>query len=306
VGDQVLQVSCSFTADGRGFDTYQVLEGKETNRFDDENDCPEGMDIWVPRTQDHLDAVVAHYGKEMAFPFGIYGVEGGCGGCTQNAMNSDNSAQNAHWTSVGSSTGQPTTPWFLRDEGFSEPNGDYSAGCWLGRWTNRYDSHGLKFNDGRCSYKFTSYLCSTNQFGPPSSSATLPPTLHHYNQHGCAVGIALTRAATDVGTAADGFENTFDSCRDMCADAEYPFFGLECPMADKTHCQCYSQETIENADQLNPSVEVCANVANPVHCSNDYKLMHGGREYYLGGANVGSIYSTDVVNAEEAEEEAVP
>ena len=30
------------------------------------------------------------------------------------------------WTSVAGS------PWFLRETEYSEPNGDYTAGCWLG------------------------------------------------------------------------------------------------------------------------------------------------------------------------------
>ena len=43
-------------------------------------------------------------------------------------MNSDSPEQAAHWTSVGPSTGAAASPWFLRNEPFREPSGDYYGG----------------------------------------------------------------------------------------------------------------------------------------------------------------------------------
>ena len=108
--------------------------GKSVRRHDEPDACPPGTALWVPRTKAHLDRVVAHFGAAAAFPFGIYGVRDGCGGGTQFAMNSDSAEQAEHWKSVAYKTGQPNDPWFLRDAPFSEPNGDYTKGCFLGRW----------------------------------------------------------------------------------------------------------------------------------------------------------------------------
>ena len=53
----------------------------------------------------------------------------------------------------------------MRAVTYSEPNGDYVPGCWLGAfgvWGNS-DSNGFTFNDLNCGYSTgTSYVCSTN------------------------------------------------------------------------------------------------------------------------------------------------
>ena len=93
-------------------------------------------------------------------------------------MNSDSPAQAYHWTSVGPSTGGPAEPWFMRAVTYSEPNGDYDAGCWLR--VSGYDIDGLKFTARtRCREVYTTYLCSSNEWWPappsPSPSPPLPP-----------------------------------------------------------------------------------------------------------------------------------
>ena len=65
---------------------------------------------------------------------GIYGIDDThprCGGCRNHAMNSDNAVQASYWFSVANSTGGPNAPWFMRSIPYSEPNGDYTPGCWL-------------------------------------------------------------------------------------------------------------------------------------------------------------------------------
>eukprot|EP00965_Chrysotila_dentata_P077034 2543651-Pleurochrysis_carterae.AAC.1 len=89
------------------------------------------MDIWVPRTHTILNKAFDEFGW-AAETVGIYGRENGCGpGCYSTAMNSGVFETAVQWTSVGPSTGAPAEPWFMRDEPFSEPNGDYTASCWL-------------------------------------------------------------------------------------------------------------------------------------------------------------------------------
>ena len=94
-------VQCFF--DGfRGIDTQRVFNGVKTYRHTDENSCPPGTDVWVPRTQGLLKAVTDHYGDVAARLVGIYGKANGCGGCGA-PMNSDSPEQAGHWTSVGAS-----------------------------------------------------------------------------------------------------------------------------------------------------------------------------------------------------------
>jgi hypothetical protein len=46
--------------------------GLETCRFTDENSCPDGMDIWVPRSYAHAEAVVRLVGSRYTRLCGIY------------------------------------------------------------------------------------------------------------------------------------------------------------------------------------------------------------------------------------------
>ena len=169
------EVQCLY-AGNQGIDTYMVEQGKKTYKYTDANSCPPGTDIWVPRSQALLEAVVRHYGfftdSRQGFNdnndelVGIYGRADGCGGCHDaddgGAMNSGSPDQKIHWTSVGPSTGAPAEPWFLRNAPYSEPNGDYDAGCWLRTW--HFEGEGLRINDGGCTYGYKSYVCSSNDW----------------------------------------------------------------------------------------------------------------------------------------------
>ena len=171
----------------RGIDTYEVRGGLSTARHTDPNSCPPGTDIWVPRTHTLLNAVSDYYGEVARRLVGVYGTTNGCGGCKDYAMNSDEPMQAAVWTSVGPSTGAPAWPWFLRATPHSEPNGDYTAGCWLQNVhkptaldpIGGIDQHGLRFNDLSCRASREDYVCSTNAW--PSTRAVLaarpPPRL---------------------------------------------------------------------------------------------------------------------------------
>ena len=118
-----------------------------------------GTDIWVPRNYDHAKAVWDEYSWSHVPIAGIYRTEGGCGSCTSYAMNSDALASysGVGWTSVA----DEPEPWFLRSTPYSEPNGDYTANCWLDiyGWD---DNEGFGFNDASCSNCADHYLCSTN------------------------------------------------------------------------------------------------------------------------------------------------
>ena len=51
--------------------------------------------------------------------------------------------------------------WWLRGSNYSEPNGDYTANCWL--VANLSGGSGnITFNDNDCAYSTSKYVCSTN------------------------------------------------------------------------------------------------------------------------------------------------
>ena len=151
------------------YDIRQITGGVTTCRRTDTNSCPAGTNIWVPRSYDHAKAVNDIYGLTWTGVVGIYRSANGCGSCTSWAMNSDamdtytagNSNGNIGWTSIAEDDGS----WFVRATSTSEPNGDYTANCWLGITAAGYstgNSSDIGFNDGYCSYSTSRYICSTN------------------------------------------------------------------------------------------------------------------------------------------------
>ena len=78
-------------AEGEIHSVLPVNFGHTTCRYTDENSCPEGFDIWVPRNYEHLQAVYSlardwwphedWRAYEMMNPVGVYREENGCGPC---------------------------------------------------------------------------------------------------------------------------------------------------------------------------------------------------------------------------------
>ena len=101
----------------------------------------------------------------------------------------------------------------------------------------------------------------------------------------------------DVGTAADGFEATMVACRDRCRAAGrwLLYFGLGCPKATGTICNCYKASHLrQNGFDVHRGI-AAANVtscANPLGaCTNTDRLESGGNTYHFGGANFAAIYA---------------
>lgn len=159
-------------------DVVVVTGGEITRRRTDPNSCPEGMDIWVPRSLEHARLITSTYSTALTTIVGVYrdgpgeGWNQACGGCTSVAMNSvaqqEYEAQDPSACSQGSCVGftsvaGPHQPWFMRSEPFGEPNGDYTQNCWLNaRWRQFDDDLGFGMNDWNCNYASSSYLCSSN------------------------------------------------------------------------------------------------------------------------------------------------
>merc|ERR1719163_506273 len=67
-------------------------------------------------------------------------------------MNSGQPRQATWRTSDGSA-------WWLRSTRYSEPNGDYTANCFMDLWKPAPSENNIQFNDGKCNYRSRSYYC---------------------------------------------------------------------------------------------------------------------------------------------------
>ena len=79
---------CLALGDGQIVDVLAVEGGARTCRHTDANSCPEGFDIWVPRSYEHAEAVYEALGAPLTGLVGVYKESNGCAGCTRVPMNS--------------------------------------------------------------------------------------------------------------------------------------------------------------------------------------------------------------------------
>lgn len=156
-----IKVFCDMTTDGGGYTMYSVTGGIATINKDQANSCTAvGLKMIIPRTKAHWTSMWKKYGAGFFATIpGIYGKVSSKSytGC---AMNSgDAGACGMDWTALDGGA------WYIRDTAYTEPNGDYTAGVWLGA-VGGLDGQGLgtlTFNDITGGYSTgTSYVCSDN------------------------------------------------------------------------------------------------------------------------------------------------
>ena len=139
----------------------RITNGNSVSKSTQQDSCPRGWKIWSPRNKEDWTAVynkltgsasrdIDDYPAKPHLIIDITRDQNGCAGCTEYAMNSEVDEQGSWKTSDGSK-------WWLRDTKFHEPNGDYNANCYLA--VNGVDPNDVKFNDQKCAYSSTDYLC---------------------------------------------------------------------------------------------------------------------------------------------------
>ena len=158
-----MRVFCDMVTDGGGYTFHAVKSGIETFRSTDWDSCKEvGLTMIVPRTKEHLDFMLLKYG--ISYFSVVPGITKPTNGGSYKHVAMKNQHGNFNDGTEGRFTAsdwQPVTgkTWFLRDTPYGEPNGDYTANCWLRMWLHRGE---VRFNDWRCNYATTKYVCSTN------------------------------------------------------------------------------------------------------------------------------------------------
>ncbi|MCB9738019.1 MAG: DUF4215 domain-containing protein [Deltaproteobacteria bacterium] len=154
---QVIAVDCDMSSEGGGYTYFTVASGKTTSRSTDDNTCKDyGLDIVYPRSKAQWTWMLAKY--DTSYFSTIPGVtKSGNGGSYTGCVMRDPK-------SYGSGCGDWKVPdggrWWLRDSTYTEPNGDYTANCWLSMY--QHTPGDIRFNDGNCSYSTSKYVCSTN------------------------------------------------------------------------------------------------------------------------------------------------
>ena len=132
--------------------------GCEDDYYDYDHECPDGMEPIIPRSREHWVRSVSRAVSLVASSFnqpntthslrsfvsylesvegedagdffqiipGIYNSDSyGCGDCCYGVMNSDE---------CGSAVATDGGPWWIGDEDYSEPNGNWEGGCFLSVW----------------------------------------------------------------------------------------------------------------------------------------------------------------------------
>lgn len=118
------------------------------------NSCPGGFKIFAPQSRRDWKTFLTSATPLRAphFIIDVTRPQNGCGGCTKYPMRSVQPHQATWRTSDGS-------PWWLRSTRYTEPNGDYTANCFMDLWHKPASEDKITFNDGNCNYHSRSYYC---------------------------------------------------------------------------------------------------------------------------------------------------
>lgn len=165
---------------GYGFDFAFVTGGYTGVQVQGNNSFTNipGLDIVIPRSPQHWRAMLAAVrnfrpsGNEGDYFPNTYGIYGNYGG--RNYTGQIMRDERFYGSGAPDWDAKDGGRWWLRNNTFSEPNGDYTPGTTLGGYgfpnsmfgvgsSADYTSQDISFNDGTGGYNFSgSYLISTN------------------------------------------------------------------------------------------------------------------------------------------------
>lgn len=147
-------------------------------RSSQKNSCPSGMKIFAPRSRADWKTFLNSAGPLRA-PHWIIDItrpQNGCGGCKRWPMKSSTPQQASWRTSDGAA-------WWLRNSRYGQPDGDYTANCFMDLWRKPNSENNIQFNDYRCNYRSRSYYCQPIQTkkSPPRPAPPAPRLLVPWN-----------------------------------------------------------------------------------------------------------------------------
>jgi hypothetical protein len=174
-----LEMYVDMTEDGGGYDFYFITAGPAVSTVTETNGGTAlGLDLVMPRSKGHWkamsNAVLAGiargaskvgsgtYASFFQTVYGVYRDNGGSVSYTNKVMRSayyGGSTNAADWKVKDGGR------WWLRDDTYGEPNGDYGSNGLLGGggFPNPYSLTNIEFNDLTSNYSTgLYYLVSTN------------------------------------------------------------------------------------------------------------------------------------------------
>lgn len=171
-----LQMYVNMTEEGGGYDFYRIQNGISVSAYNEPNSgTPLGLDLVMPRSKYHWKAMRDYVTNVLgssdytyfANVSGIYRTANTVGGnYTTYPMRSE------HYNTGGGYAPDWKVKdggrWWLRDTPYTEPNGDYTLGGFLGNMdrgsfpSGTYAYADLLFNDGGSYATSVNYLVSTN------------------------------------------------------------------------------------------------------------------------------------------------
>lgn len=114
-------------------------------------------------------------------------------------------------------------------------------------------------------------------------AGALSTRYRHPPEMSCKAGGTWSRPFGDVATTEEGVKECASRCR------EHAYFGLECPMQAKVHCQCAN--SLAGSRPLEEAQCNARNHAATTHCVGPYTAG----SYHLGSHGTGSVYTTAAV-----------
>lgn len=199
----------------------------QVSRSTQKNSCPVGMKIFSPRTREDWRTFISS-ATPLRSPNWIIDItqpQNGCGGCTRSPMNSRSPPQ-ATWMTTDH------TPWFLRGDKYTEPNGDYVANCYLDLQTTASESS-VTFVDKKCDVHSNAYYCqpakvkvhvTTPAPEPEPEAPPEPEAGQKYDGYKCA-----SRPYTGLNETCDHFTNVSEEdCWAKCKSSAHAMDNEAC------------------------------------------------------------------------------